>query len=107
MNPLAREGLFRVKFSAHEEAKKAVESINSATEYPINIEFDYNIKLPLIADYAPPTNVGKARKPTRTIMVHLYAGEIQAVVDAFAKHATVGYSRESFLQSLYVCSYLT
>lgn len=107
MNPLAREGLFRVKFSAHEEAKKAVESINSATEYPINIEFDYNIKLPLIADYAPPTNVGKARKPTRTIMVHLYAGEIQAVVDAFAKHATVGYSRESFLPSLYVCSYLT
>jgi hypothetical protein len=105
MNPLVRPGVFRAEFSSHQEAKKAVETINSATEYPINVGFEYTIKLPLLADYAPPPALVKAGKPSRTIAVHMYAGEAQAVVDAFAKHANVLSSRESFFP--FVSSHLT
>jgi len=93
-----RPGLFRVKFSTHEEAKKAVETINSATEYPIDVGVEYVIRLPLIADYSPPTTVVRAAKPSRTIMVRMYAGELQAVVDVFAKHASVVSSRHAVSQ---------
>jgi len=78
--------------------KKAFETINSATEYPIDIGVEYIIRLPLIVDYAPPTTVPRASKPSRTIVVPLYTGELQAVVDAFAKHATVVSSRHAVSQ---------
>lgn len=97
MDLLARASHFRVQFSSHQEAKNAVETINSATEYPIDVGFEYAIRLPLIADYAPPPPAQNAGTPSRTIMVKMYGGELQAVVNTFEKHATVVSSREPFL----------
>lgn len=101
MDLLARASHFRVQFSSHQEAKNAVETINSATEYPIDVGFEYAIRLPLIADYAPPPPAQNAGTPSRTIMVKMYGGELQAVVNTFEKHATVVSSREPFLPIFY------
>ena len=101
MDLLARASHFRVQFSSHQEAKKAVETINSATEYPIDVGFEYTIRLPLVADYAPPPIARNTGTPSRTIMVKMYGGEVQAVVNTFEKHATVVSSREPFLPKFF------